>query len=333
MILKRRYGSFILALASVLLCACEQPEEPIVLPQVDGTLKLGSVQMGADYRTQIFMKLDDLSTVSIDNQSWDFYMDADSAGSNIYINGGKGVLISRTGYKQFRQMPDPNTLKWIWDAEDGDPDSLALSGWRDPGGNSYEEVYIVDRGSYIQGPDRYVQMKVLSVSGSDFRVMLADMHGADQHEVVVDKDPSKAHVYLSLEHGGHALNPEPARDAWDICFLRYRHVYPEFNPPLLYSVCGIYINTGELEAAVDSTLNFADVTWSTFPESRFNGKRNALGFDWKVYNFDNGRYVARSSVTYVVKTHSPLAYYKMRFIDFYDDNGTKGTPRFEMCRM
>jgi hypothetical protein len=31
-----------------------------------------------------------------------------------------------------------------------------------------------------------------------------------------------------------------------------------------------------------------------------------------------------------VRSTAPLKYYKLRFIDFYDDNGLKGTPRFEV---
>jgi hypothetical protein len=64
----------------------------------------------------------------------------------------------------------------------------------------------------------------------------------------------------------------------------------------------------------------------------YSNLRDVIGYDWKVYNFTSGQYVARSNVNYVIKDFYTGDAYKLRFLDF-NHNGIKGTPKFEYVQL
>src|SRR5687768_16680732 len=85
----------VIALCGMVCMSCEKNEEPIVLPQVDGTPKLITVSLGPAYDKQVYVNVEDQRTTVIDNNSWDLSFDA-GVGYNVYMNGGKGVLITQS---------------------------------------------------------------------------------------------------------------------------------------------------------------------------------------------------------------------------------------------
>ena len=328
---KREYLNVVIGVFFTLfISACEKKEAAIVLPKANDSLQLESASLGSNYDKQIFLNIETKEQTVIENNIWDLYFDADEYGHSIYINGGKGILIANSGSTKFNAISSPSTLHWRWDEASGKEDSLVLKNWRnEKTSQPSDSVYVVDRGVQITDNSRYMLFKIVSVNSSAYQLMISDIDGGNIHNFTVTKDKDKAHVYFSFDNGGTYLNVEPKIDNWHISFLRYRWIYYEFNPPLLYTVTGVYINNKKVCAAVDSTMKFGDINPSICSQLQFSSNRDVLGFDWKVYNFTNGKYVTRNFVNYVLITNSPLKYYKMRFIDFYDDNGLKGTPRFE----
>ena len=51
---------------------------------------------------------------------------------------------------------------------------------------------------------------------------------------------------------------------------------------------------------------------------------NVIGYDWKIYDFDTGFYTIDPSATYILSDTEGY-FYKLRFIDFYNENGEKGS--------
>ena len=58
----------------------------------------------------------------------------------------------------------------------------------------------------------------------------------------------------------------------------------------------------------------------------FNKNWNEIGYDWKEYDQNAGRYTIVPNRFYILKTKNGN-YFKMRFVDFYDDQGRKGYPK------
>ena len=63
----------------------------------------------------------------------------------------------------------------------------------------------------------------------------------------------------------------------------------------------------------------------------FSSARNTIGYDWKYYNATLGLYIISSPV-YVIQT-SAMDYYKLLFLDFYNAEGKKGAPMFQIEKL
>jgi len=64
-------------------------------------------------------------------------------------------------------------------------------------------------------------------------------------------------------------------------------------------------------------------------EFNFSNEQNAIGYKWKIYDFDAQIYSVNSQMTYIIKSVSNR-YFKLRFLDFYNNEGEKGFPSFEI---
>ncbi|MES2779839.1 MAG: HmuY family protein [Bacteroidota bacterium] len=320
--------SYILCL-TLLLHSCEKEETPIVLPSKPADVKLMGVEMGKDYRNQIFVNLQTGATTTIDNLSWDLAFDASENGTLIYQNSGKNILIANTGYTSYQQNQPASQLKFKWDEANGKPDSLVLKNCL-KNSKPTDSVYIINR-----GPSKELfQFKIISVTKYEYMLEFSDMNKTYSKRITISKDPNKSQVYFSFDDGGKYMNMEPARNDWHICFLRYRWIYYEFNPPLLYLVNGTFLNTQFVSAAVDSSMSFYDITKANTASLLFGDQRDVIGFDWKspdLGNLSNVKYTIRKNVTYFIKEKSGSnQLFKMRFLDYYNSQGVKGSPQFEV---
>jgi hypothetical protein len=309
------------------LAACEKEEKPIELPPKPADVKLLSVNMGKDYSTQIFVDISNGNTTSIDNRSWDLAFDV--SGTAIYQNSGKNMLIGSNGSSEFTAHPDLKSVVWQWDAPSGNKDSLTLRNWVNTEGKQTDSVYFV---RFAPSPALY-QFKITNNTVQSYTIAVSDMENTWVKETLVYKDTAKAQVYFSFDNRGTYLNPEPSKDSWHICFLRYRWIYYEFNPPLLYLVSGTFINNHLVKAVKDSVLDFYAITAADCAPKTFLSKRDVIGFDWKspdLSNTSNVKYTIRKDYYYFLKEKTAnQRLFKMRFLDFYNDQGVKGTPTFE----
>lgn len=329
----------IIALISlVVLASCEQPETPVVLPKAIG--KKYSYEMGNDYSNQIYVDLESGFVNSVKVNCWDLAFSCDAQSNSVYLNGGgTGVLVATVGKGDFVNNIQPNSLKWNWDAANGMKDSLALKKWFG-NGKSNDSVYVIDRGSLVPANERYFQFKLLLCNNDSFVVQTANRYGQGITNHTIIKRADKLLTYFSFANGGSTLDFEPPINNWDLCFLNYRSVYYEFNPPLLYSVVGTFINTKNIQVAMDSSnrFTFEEIGPTHFNLVTYNNNRDAVGFEWKVPIFGGTgvTYRTRNYVTYFIKEKTngnTDKLFKLRFIDFYDTRGNKGAPTYEIVRV
>jgi hypothetical protein len=309
--------------------SCEKEETPITLPPKPKDAKLLSADMGKDYTTQVYINLSTGVTTSVDNQCWDLAFDASPSGTAIFQNSGKGILTSNTGYKIFKRKRAPQPSEFKWDSPTGMEDSLALRGCT-IGNTCTDSVYIINRGKQLE----WFQFKIISVNQERYIIEFSDMLHTYTKQVTIPKDPSKKQVYFSFEQGGQFLNFEPALNDWHLCFMKYRWIYYEFNPPLQYIVCGAFINTKFLSVAIDSTTSFYDISKSSTTSYLYKTNRDIIGFDWKTAdlgNLSSVKYTIRKHVNYIIKENgNDPNIYKLRFLDFYNAQGVKGNAQFEV---
>jgi hypothetical protein len=54
-----------------------------------------------------------------------------------------------------------------------------------------------------------------------------------------------------------------------------------------------------------------------------------VGYNWKEYDLSAGEYTVFSNINYIIQDKNDK-YYKLHFIDFYNNLGEKGYPKFEI---
>ena len=54
-------------------------------------------------------------------------------------------------------------------------------------------------------------------------------------------------------------------------------------------------------------------------------KQNEIGYDWKQYDQSSDQYTMVPKRVYLLKTNGLI--FKMKFVDFYNDQGKKGYPK------
>lgn len=329
-----------MAALPLLLFSCEKPEDPVKLPPRPSSAVLYQVTMGNDYPRQLYFNINGTVTADIDRTIWDLAFDAGEESVSVYMNGGKGVLIAATGDTSLKATVDLKKLLWRWDAANGNPDSLALSGWFNHATKqSHDSVYVIDRGGDKTAADNYFRFSIRSVDNDRYVIRIASMDGSVQKDFDIIKNHNKQQVYFSFANGGQYLDFEPDKSNWHFCFLRYRWIYYEYTPPLLYEVTGVYINRSNIKVAIDSTLAFYDITLNDCMGKSYSDKRDAVGYDWKfpVFSGSQVTYDTRDYINFFLKlpadAGTPDQYYKMRFIDFYDKQGNRGSPSFELMRL
>lgn len=314
---------FLLAIILV-ITSCEKNEPIIKLPPRGNTSFIVIDSLGKDFEKQAFFNLKDSQITLVNINSWDLSFEAAPIGINITINGGMDMYAARVNSRKFIKSSKPDTFNYKWDAPCGCYDSLAINRWIE----NDDKIYILDRGGYYK-TDRYYQVRFISVSPFDYRFEYATLDNPSAvTSVILPKDPSKLNVYYSFTTPTTYINFEPKKENWDFSFLKYRYVFHENNPIVKYVVRGIFINTSKVDVAVDSAANFEDITPSFAQNCQYLNKRDVMGYDWKVYNFNTGQYVARTKVNYIIRNWRTHEKYKLRFLDF-NNNGIKGTPKFE----
>lgn len=320
-------------LFALFITSCEKEEAAIVLPaRPINAISIMQVPLGENYEDQVYINFMDSSIEKsrVKNASWDLAFDCNPQANRIMMNGGKGVLISVLGRGDFQKNINLNELKWRWDESSGG-DSIALRGWcSNFDGKSLDSVYIIDRGVECAPVGRYFQFKLGRSFDGNYLVTVADLSGQLIKSVDIEKVPYKNQVYFDFTSLS-TKNFEPNNNNWQFCFLRCRWIYYEFNPPLLYTVTGIHINPKTVTVAIDSTLSFESINKKAVQNMVYKNQRDVIGFEWKLYDFNQGRYTTRKYVNYIFKSLGPNpVYYKLRFTDYYSKQGVKGAPRFEI---
>jgi hypothetical protein len=302
------------------LSACFKKEIPVEKP-VSGAAT-AQVELGGNYANQIYYDLETNSVLRQNNREvWDLAFEAGENGFHILLNESRVMAAALSSETDINALTSDAGLTYTWDFHTGNLDSTAIGNWESLG-----RVYAIDLGTGLSGVSLgKKKLKVLSVSNTEYQIQFADLNSTSAHTFTVPKSSTAGFTYFSMTGSGTLIDIEPAKETWDLVFTAYCHVFDEHTP---YSVVGVLSNRYGVKVQ-EVSIPFVDFKHSDIVESAFEDRINVIGYDWKTYDFDNGTYVVSSNRTFVVKTVNGR-YYKLRFIDYYDQNGVKGAPKFEL---
>lgn len=323
----RLYSVLFLFVLTLSLFSCEKAEKPVVLPPA-GESQMSTVDMGEQYENQIFFSFETNQIVKTSPvYSWDLAFQSD--GCHVFMNGGKNIFVYNTHLTDPLLVTDASNVpnkSWLFDSPCGLPDSTALADWRLPNGTSKNEIFIAN---LTDG--NFKKFVILSMDAQSFVMAYGNIDAFVLDTIVIPKFQDYNFTYFSFDNGGQLVQPEPPKNSWDIVFTRYRYVYYDLDN-FTYLVSGVLLNPNNTSAMVDSINHFNNIQFDNSFLPQMSSNRDVIGFDWKKYNFDNGKYEVKTTKNYVVRNQQNH-FWKIHFLDFYNNNGVKGSPSFEFERI
>ncbi|UTW61952.1 HmuY family protein [bacterium SCSIO 12741] len=303
------------------LVSCEKDELPV--PAHDpGDVKDQSIGIGSDYLNQIYFSLEgDEIPKSNAKTDWDLAFECGDDGYHIFLNTANGMALYKTSLSSLSETIDPATAEWTWDVTSGNTDSTAFGDW-----NQSSAIYLIDRGYDEQGDARGMTLvKPEEVTKDGYQFSFRHLDATEIHGLTVNKSVISSRVHASLSGMGGTMDLEPEVDSWELLFTQYTHL---FDGPTPYLVTGVLINMNTTEVALDTTLKFEDISRENLDSYVFHGAQNRIGYDWKVYDYQGGVYHIRTDVSYLIRKENGIVW-KLHFVDFYNESGERGYPRFE----
>lgn len=315
-------------LAGIFLSSCMKEEIPIPTPpHIPGERQVNTVELTRDYRNQVFFSLKDNAVVSTNlKKSWDLGFESSDTGWRIWLNSAKAMFVAKTKETDILAVSDTTgNLSWKLDAVTGHPDSTAIGHWP-----THENVYVVDRGFDEKGRHQgFASIKFKSYDTEKFIIEYRLLGNSEVSTLEIQKEEAVNLTCFSFDNGVKSI--QPPRETWDLLFTQYTYVFEE-EGNIPYVVTGVLLNRHETFAIEDSLLTFDEIDLESAQGMEFQTRLDVPGYNWKTYNFNTSSYIIHDQKSYVIKTQSE-EYYKLRFLDYYNEFGESGSPKFEFQRL
>ena len=312
----------------IFLLGCEQNEIPIK-QHSSGNITSKQINMGSSYSQQIFYSLND-NTVITENEKtdWDLAFESSSEGWNIIINSSTFSQLAELSDINFNDHISVNNLNWRYDNPLGIRYETAFGDYRNK-----NSVYILDRGYKLNGNTRgYKKIIIDSINNTSYYIKYANLDNTSMQNLEIKKDNTYNFQYISLDND-ETINIEPKKENWDLLFTQYTHLFLDNEETPAYLVTGVLTNyLNNIMVATDTINTFKDIELNMIDQYNFTNEQNEIGYNWKLYNFTSQSYIVKADITYIISDIDGR-YFKLHFIDFYNDNGEKGNPKFEIQKL
>jgi hypothetical protein len=325
---------FALFFSLILLQGCIREEDP-VLPHAAGNVTSRSIALSSDYRSQVFYNFDKDSIINRNLKTeWDIAFDvadvlslqngANTEGGKIYLNQAKYMFAWRTDKTELEELKD--TVGFFrnrkWDASNN-TDTMAIGGVK-----NQKNAYWIDRGlDQFGDPLELIRFKIVAVTKEKFTFKIFRQGARNTEQFDIQRDTNYNRVYFSFD-SNKAVQVEPKKSEWDIEFTQYMYTFKDPYTP--YLVVGVLLNPLSTQAVADSSLTFEKIDRNVAQTFKLNSQPDVIGYGWKA--FTGNIFKIHYHYNYIINDQKGY-WWKMHFVDFYDNRGTKGTPKFEFQRL
>jgi hypothetical protein len=294
------------------------------------------VILGAQYANQSFYSLENGEAANVSNTNWDLQIATSQRSASIRTNDAKNV--------QLYALANPDTANWNAIDTTG---MYALynadTSWEIGSFNNIGSMQHPDYGcmAYIgvgqlKGHRLFViklnngSLKKIWIKSLDYYVytiLIGNLDNSDEQTIIIDKElyNTKHFFYYDLENQ-QVVDTQPEAQEWDFVFKRYYALdsitYLPFN-----AVTGVLSNKNVQVAEsrgvpVNTLTSDNGFTYSSYI--------NTIGYDWKVYDYDNAVFNIISDLCYFVKTPFEDVY-KLEFTGFA--GGSTGRVYFKKTKL
>jgi hypothetical protein len=317
----------------LILSSCFKEEDMLPLPEA-GEVETNEAVLGENYSAQVFYDLASNQLKSSNSvEAWDLGFSCNTDGFHIILNAAKMMYAGNSYDTSFNDVQSSEGIEMIFDKSDGNPDSTAIGEWyfrEENQMHSHKYVYVIDRGNGEN--QQNMGMKKISISWADgkYQLRYADLDGSNENKVSIEKNESYNYTYFSFDQG--VIPIAPPKDEWSLKFSRYATMLvTNDGEQVPYLVTGVLMNSNNVYAAADTT-DFFNISLQDTVNYTFSKNLDFIGYDWKYYDFDSGVYTIVPDKNYILRNNDGF-YFKLRFIDFYDEFGVKGSISFEVARL
>lgn len=319
-----KYGILLLSMLSI-LSSCFKEELPYEVPE-KSKLKEGThedqIHQGEFYDTEVYYSFTDGVIKSGAFNIWDLAFSCSN--NEIWMNGGKNVLLYQTEFLDFSQITTVKDLDaegWKYDFSSGLKGESALGILDD---TKLNKLVLVNDGSR-----NFFKFKITNITDQAYEIEAAPLESSEFTKYTLTKNDNYNFVHFSFNDG--IVVPEPPKESWDIVFTRYRFIFlgkGDDSSDVPYFVSGVLLNPYKTSALEDTVVqNYNDFTLEHAHALSLMNERDIIGYDWKKVDINTTVYTVNTKVVFVV-SDSKDNLWKLGFIDYYDDNGLKGSPRF-----
>ncbi len=280
------------------------------------------IQTGYTNQTYYSMPNGTLSTVS--NTDWDLGFQIRGFAASIIINSKNNVHLYKANkdVSQWSTMTVSDTTglltpsnellnsdtSWDWGAFNitGDTSNAFDLGW---GVYDPPTHYVIGDSLYFiklsNGDYKKLWIEVLMNGAYHFRH--ADLDGSNETLDTLMKSnfPNKYFGYFSITNHT-TIDREPVYNAWDLVFTQYLTL-----TPFIYKVAGVLSNDS-VNVAKAYPVDVNAVNANSFP---YRYAINAIGYDWKAYDFATNTWTIEDSLVYFVQSRNNTVW-KMIFTGF-----------------
>ena len=213
-------------------------------------------------------------------------------------------------------------LDFISDSPEGINSGLSIT-------NIYSKTIVVDRGFNLNGTQRgYKKFNILEINNEYIDLIIANLDNSQYEEVRIHKELGKEKYTYSFDDGIVSIFPEDM--SWDLLFTQYTHIFNDGTTYLLTGVLTNYLNN--VTVSIDTINEFNLINFSDIDNYNFSSNQDFIGYGWKNYNHSSGVFTIIENINYIIKDVNGF-YFKMRFIDYYNESGEKGYPKFEIQKL
>ena len=313
---------FLTIISLVILISCDVGEIP--LDPITNEKQICTISMGSNYITQTYYNLENNQIVSQNNRTnWDIAFESKQDSNYIYLNSSKFTqawLISEIAFDEFVNLEQ---AVWRWDQP-----CLVNNGTAINISTQEDVYYVIDLGldENLEGSG-FIKFKVINSDSNGYTFRYSSIDNSTDTTLSVNKNDSYNKIHFSFIDNS-IVNIEPQSTIWDLLFSSYTHVFSENTP---YLVTGVLINSQLVSVACDTSSLFDEISINSVQSLSYSNCDDIIGYNWKTFNFESNSFTIDQTKTYIVKKNNE--YYKLRFLDFYNESGEKGYPQFEILKL
>jgi hypothetical protein len=302
--------SSLILLLSLTSCIKEELPKPVVI----NNDAIYSVSLGKDYPNQVFFDLENPDNkISISKFDWDLWFTKEGL---VRINTGrtsKGKIVLQS---EINNM-DIDTVSLWFDKYNTDKLSSFFPNTTD----TQTFIYYPGLNKDFEKDKRKIYRSIPVESNKIYFEVYKNKIWKKLSEEPITLGQE---VFISLKNG---LSQTLNLTEMDLFFGGYMTYFEEAK--LEYLVHGVLRQNPDLSFTKIEKGAFKQLEQADVENLDFSKKIDFIGHDWKSFNLESGKYTVNQDWIFIIKTKNEF-YYTLRFMDFYNDEGEKGYPSFQI---